>query len=172
MSGSREARVAASAASAAGDHHALIRAREIVYTLAGVGIVDDRPDRDLQDNVRALAPGPVGTFAVASALRLVLGIEAEVDKGVVALAGFHDDVAAAAAVAARGPAARYELLAAEGEASVAAVASLYADIGFVDEHGRQLPDCQQKPMCLVRHAGCVRRDTAARAQDSYWSINR
>ena len=134
MSGSRETRVAAAAASAAGDHHALIGAREIVHTFAGVGIIDDRPDRDLQDNACALAPGPVGAFTVASALRFVLGVEAEVDERVVALAGFHDDIAAAAAVAARGAAARDELLAAEGEASVAAVASLYADIGFVNEH--------------------------------------
>src|SRR5208282_4651798 len=115
-------------------------------------------------DVRALAPGPVGTFAVASALRLVLGVEAEVDEGVVALAGFHDDVAAAAAVAARGPAARDELLAAEGEASVAAVASLYADIGFVDKHLKAVVSCQlsDKTDVFDGHARCVRRDTAAR----------
>jgi len=60
----------------------------------------------------------------------------------VALAGFHDDVAAAAAVAARGAASRDELLAAEGEASVAAVAGFHADIGFVNKHLKAVVSCQ------------------------------
>jgi hypothetical protein len=54
-----------------------------------------------------------------------------------ALAGFHDDVAAAAAVAARRPAARHEFFATEGEAAIAAVASFDPDFGFVNEHGKE-----------------------------------
>ena len=61
---------------------------------------------------------------MASALRFVFRIEAEVHQGIVAFAGFHDDVAALAAVAARRAAARDELLPAEGHAAVAAVAGL------------------------------------------------
>jgi hypothetical protein len=53
----------------------------------------------------------------------------------VALAGFHDDVAATAAVAALRAAARDVLLAPESEASVAAVTGLYANFGFIYEHG-------------------------------------
>ena len=59
------------------------------------------------------------------ALGFVFGIEAEVHQRVVALAGFHDDIAAAAAVAAGRAAARHELLAPEGHAAVAAVAGLH-----------------------------------------------
>ena len=71
---------------------------------------------------------------MASALRLVFRIEAEVHQRVVALARFHDDVAALAAVAARRAAARHILLPAEGHAAVAAVARLDPNFGLVDEH--------------------------------------
>jgi hypothetical protein len=58
------------------------------------------------------------------------------DEGVVALRGLHEDVAATAAVAAGGTAARDELFAAEGHAAVAAVAGFDANFGFVEEHGK------------------------------------
>jgi hypothetical protein len=54
----------------------------------------------------------------------------------VALAGFHNDVAALAAIAARGTTARDKFLAAEGHAAVATVAGFDSDFGFVDEHGK------------------------------------
>ena len=69
-----------------------------------------------------------------AALRLVLGVVAEMNQRVVALARLHDDVAAASAVAARGAPARHKLLAPEGHAAVAAVAGLHADFGFIDKH--------------------------------------
>ena len=67
-----------------------------------------------------------------------LGVEAEVDERV--LGGRRDDVdgAAAAAVAAVGTAAGDELLAAEAQAAVAAVAGRDLDVDFVDEHGIRL----------------------------------
>ena len=48
-----------------------------------------------------------------AALRLVFGVIPEMDQSIVALAGLHDYVAAAATVATGGPAAGYELLAPE-----------------------------------------------------------
>jgi hypothetical protein len=57
----------------------------------------------------------------------------------VAFAGFHDDIAAASAVAARWTAARNKLFAAKCHAPVATVAGFYANFGFVDEHGNKLP---------------------------------
>ena len=92
--------LAASAAPAARNDDALVGLREVVHQLAGLVVVDDGAHRNLQHDALALAAGPVGAFAVTAALRLVLGIEAEVDQRVVALAGFHDDIAAASAVAA------------------------------------------------------------------------
>jgi hypothetical protein len=73
---------------------------------------------------------------VFAALRLVFGVVAEVDEGVVALRADHNDVAAAAAIATGGTAAGYELLAPEGHAAVAAVAGLDANFCFIDEHGK------------------------------------
>ena len=61
-------------------------------------------------------------------------MEAEVDERVLAGGGDDVDGAAVAAVAAVGPAARDELLAAEAQAAVAAVAGGDVDVDFVDEH--------------------------------------
>ena len=101
---------------------------------SGFVVVQDRADRNFQKNVHALAAGAVGAFAVASALRFVFGIEAEVHQRIVAFAGLHDDVAAFAAVSARGAAARDKLLPAEGHAAIAAVACFDPDFCLVDKH--------------------------------------
>src|SRR5438552_3308120 len=117
-----KARVAAATAPAAGNHKALVRLRELEHFLAGLVVIHDGPDRNFQNHIAAVASGLVGTLAVTSALRAVLRIEAEVHQRIVALAGFHDDVAAFASVAAGRPPARNELLPPEGHAAVAAVA--------------------------------------------------
>jgi hypothetical protein len=64
-------------------------------------------------------------------------VEAKLEQGIGVLATDHDDVAAASAVAAARAAPRDELLPAEGEATVAAVAGLYEDSDFIDEHESQ-----------------------------------
>src|SRR5215469_17641475 len=76
------------------------------------------------------------------------------NQRVVALAGFHEDVAALAAVAARGPSAGDKLLAPEGDAAVAAITSLYADCGFVDEHEKDShrdTGTERKPNALIQY---------------------
>jgi hypothetical protein len=103
---------------------------------AGFLVVKGSADGDLEDDGVAVEAGAVGAHAVLAALALVFGVVAEVDEGVVALRAFHDNVAAAAAVAARGTAAGDELLAAEGHAAVAAVAGFDANFCFIDEHGK------------------------------------
>ena len=67
-------------------------------------------------------------------LRLVLRIEAEMHQRVVPLAGFHDHVAALAAVPTRRPAAWDELLPPECHAAVSAIAGFHPNFGFVNEH--------------------------------------
>src|SRR5439155_17111372 len=89
---------------------------------------------DFENDIVAFASALVAAFTVASTLGLVLGIETEMHQRVVTLAGLHVHVAAAAAIAAGGAAARNELFAAEGDASVAAVAGFHADSGFINEH--------------------------------------
>src|SRR6266851_5097997 len=108
--------------------------------LAGLFVIENRAHRDLQRNVSAFGAGLVGAFAVAAASGLVFGIKAEVHQGVVALAGFHPHVAAPAAVATRGTAARNKLLSPEGHASVAAVAGFNLDSRFVYKHRKTAMD--------------------------------
>src|SRR6185295_7609504 len=129
-----EARIPATAAATAGDDDAVVRAREVVDFLSSLVVVDDRAYRNFQQDVHTLAAGAVGAFAVASALRFVLRIEAEVYQRIMPLAGFHDDVAALTAVTTRGTATRDEFLPAEGHTAIAAVASFDPDSCLVDEH--------------------------------------
>src|SRR5271157_5112296 len=127
MRGSCKAGVAPSAASAARHHNALVRAREVMHQLARGLVINDGADRHLQHDAVTLAASLVRAFAVTPA-------------------GFHDDVAAVAAVPAGRTAARHELLAPEGHAAVAAIACLDPDSGFVNEHGRAvIRDSGQSP---------------------------
>ena len=71
---------------------------------------------------------------MTSALRFVFGIEAKMHQRVVPLAGFHDNVAALAPIAAGRAATRNKLLPPKSETAVAAVAGLYANCGFIDKH--------------------------------------
>ena len=131
---SGEVLVAASAASAFGDHYAFIGGFKIMNQLARVLVVEGGADGDLEGDGAAVESGAVGAEAVFAALGFVLGVVAEMDESVVALRTGHDDVAAAAAVAAGGTAAGHEFFAAEGHAAIAAVAGFYANFGFIDEH--------------------------------------
>src|SRR5258708_6231031 len=119
--------VAASTASAAADDDAVVGVREVVNYFAGFFVVHDRPDGNFQDDALAIAAGFLGAFAVPSALSTVFGIETEVDESVVALAGFHPDVASLATVATGRSAARDEFLPPEGHAAVTAVAGFDSD---------------------------------------------
>ena len=71
-----------------------------------------------------------------AALGVELRVEAVVDEGVGVRAGDDEDRAAVAAVAAARAAARDELLAAERQAAVSAVAGYDVNVDFVNEHGR------------------------------------
>src|SRR6185437_10791565 len=135
MGGSGKLRIASPAASPAGHDDPLVGSGKVVDFFSSFVVIKNRADWDFKEDVGTLFAGAVGAFSVASALRRVFRVEAEVHQSVVALAGFHDDVAATAAIAARRAAARDVLLAPESEASVAAVTGLYANFGFIYEHG-------------------------------------
>ena len=128
----REARVAAAALAAAGEDDARVRTREVGDQLA-LGAVRLRPDRD-----RELDRGAVGAVLARAAARLAaagLELRLRAERGEVAQAGVgdEDDVAAAAAVAAVGPALGHVLLAPEAQASVAAAARQHLDAGAIVE---------------------------------------
>src|SRR4030095_15129476 len=118
---------------------------ELPKLLIGIGIEDDRAYRNGQHDIDSFSPGAVRTFAVVATLGFVFGIESKVDQRVVLLAGFHDYVAAPAAVAAGADPARNALLPAERHAAVATVARPHANFCLVNEHlrlpvtGRQSP---------------------------------
>jgi hypothetical protein len=77
---------------------------------------------------------------VASALAFVFRVEAEMDERVVALAGLHHNVAAAASVASGRAAARNKLLPAKGHAPIATVTGLDPDDCFINKHAVYI-DC-------------------------------
>src|SRR3974390_3089028 len=130
----RKPRIAAPAAPALRDDHPLVSPREVVYQLARKLVVHNRPHRDLQHHVHALAPGAIRSLAVPAALRLVLRIEPKVHQRIVPLARLHDDVAAAPAVSARRPAPRHELLPPKGHAAVAAGPRLHPNFRLINKH--------------------------------------
>jgi hypothetical protein len=132
--------IAATAASALGDNHTLVGVGEILEEFAALIVIHNGADRDLQDHAFAVATGAIGTFAVASALAFVFRVKAEMDERIVALAGFHDDIATAAAVAAGGASARDKFLPPKGHASVAPVACLNPDYCFINKHAVYI-DC-------------------------------
>ena len=81
-----------------------------------------------------LPPGAQRALAALAALGAMFGVVAEVQQGIAM--GIGDEVhrAAGSAVAAIGPAAGHELLAAEAQAAGAAVPRLHDDFYVVNEH--------------------------------------
>src|SRR6476646_1665051 len=134
MGGGGESRVATSAAAAVGDDNALVRLREVVDFVASLIIKEDGTDRDFQGDVFSFASGLIGAFAVTSALSFVFTIEAEMNEGVVALARFHQHIAAAAAVSARRTTAGNKFFPTKSHAAVAAVSRLHPNFGLVNKH--------------------------------------
>ena len=117
-----------------------------MHELARVGVINNGADGHFENDVYAFASSFIRSFAMSPALCLVFRIETEMHQRVVALAGFHDDVAAFAAITARGAPARNELLPAKGQAAVAAVASFDSDYGLVDEHSSRQ---KRRESCVV-----------------------
>jgi hypothetical protein len=134
VSAGSEVLVAASAASAFGDDDGLVGVGEVVDELAGLVIVEESADGDLEDSVFPGLAGAVGAEAVAAALSFVLGVETEVNQSVVTERGGHEDVAAVAAVASGGAALGNKFFAAEGHAAVATVAGLDPDSCLINKH--------------------------------------
>jgi hypothetical protein len=134
MGGGGEVLVAPAAPATLGGHDTLIRAREIMHQGAGFGVVQNGADRYLQYHVSPLPATAVGTLTMASALGLVLRVEAKVNQGVVPFARLHDDVAAAAAIAAGGAAAGNKFLPPEGHTAIAAIPRLHPNFCLIDEH--------------------------------------
>src|SRR5215472_16925963 len=118
MPGLGEVLVAAPAASAAGDQHAVAGGGQVGEGLSGRVVVGQRAHRNLQNQILAGMAGAVGTFAVAAAIGPEFAVVPVTEQGVVVRIGFEVDAAAVAAIAARRSAAGDVLFAAEGHAAV------------------------------------------------------
>ena len=128
--------VAGAAVAAFCDLEPLPVRREVADQLVGGDVDDRRADRHADDLVLAGLACHLPAHAALPALRAKYALVAKVDQGVEALVRDEPDAAAVAAVAAVRPAERDGFLATETHATVAAVAGMYGNFGFVDEfHG-------------------------------------
>src|SRR5690606_40030836 len=131
-----EVHVALAAGTALGHQQALAVPGEVADDLVGGDVDDLGADRHPDHHVLAGLAEHLPAHAVLTPLGAEVTLVAEVDQGVEVLVGNQPDAAAVAAVAAVGAAQRDELLPAEADATVAAVAGGDQDGGFVTElHG-------------------------------------
>ena len=115
-------RIAEAAIAPAGEEGALAGFGQIGDQGCAIFFVDLRADRHLEHGVGAARAVAVLAHAAAAVLRLEVLLVAIVDERVEALDRLRDHVTALAAITAVGPAEFDELLAAERDAAVAAVA--------------------------------------------------
>ena len=129
----RKMLVAAPASASARDGKPVVRVSEIVEDFAGLIVIDDGSHRHGKLDGMPIATRPVTAFAMPSALGLMFGIKPEMEQRVVVVARDHDNIAAAASIAAARTASGHEFLAPERKTSVAAVAGLHLNFDFVNE---------------------------------------
>jgi hypothetical protein len=130
--------VPASAASAARNDETLACLSKIVQLLARGFVVDNRPNRNLDLDRFSFGPGAIAAFAVAAALRLVLGVEAEFEEGILVLVSDKRYVAATAAIPSAWAATRDVFFASKSQAPVTAVSGLNQDANLIDERAMGL----------------------------------
>ena len=134
-----EAGIAESAIAAAQQNDAVAGRNEIRDQGLPVFVEDLRARGHGQHHFGALGAGAVLAHAVPALFRLEMLLVAVVEKRIEVGHALDDDVAAFAAVAAVGAAELDELLAAEADGAVAAVARTHIDLGGIEElHGEGL----------------------------------
>ena len=126
--------IAPSSPSALGGDDALIGPAEVMHQRARLIVIKHGAHRHLQNRVHAFPAAAIGSFAVPSAFRLMLRIEAKVNQRIVPFARLHDDVAAASAISARRTAPRNKLLPPEGNATIAPIPRLDANPSLINKH--------------------------------------
>src|SRR5262249_54874138 len=114
-----ESGIAAPSSAAACRHEALAGLGEIEQAFAGRVIVDDCADRNFDHRLAAIGARPIAAFSVTAALALVFWIETQVEERVLMPVRDENDVAAPAAIAAAGTAARDVFLAPERQTAIA-----------------------------------------------------
>ena len=127
----------AEAAIAAGEQrHGLADRGEVGDQRLVVVLEDLRADGDAKDHVIALGAVAVLAHAVGAGRGLEVLLVAVVDEGIEPVDALHDDVAAAAAIAAIGAAELDEFLAQEADRTGATVAGADKDLGLIEKFHR------------------------------------
>jgi hypothetical protein len=134
VGGGGKAGIPSTSAPAGSDYESLPGGGEVVDLFAGLVVVNDGSYRHRQLHATAVAAGAITTFAVASALCGVLGIEAKMEKGIVVLACDQLHIAAAPSVSTAWTASRHKLFTPECRTPVTSVAGLHGDNYFIDKH--------------------------------------
>ena len=140
-----EVGVAEAAIAALGEQHTLPKRVEVGDQRLVVFLEDLGADRHLQRRVVAAGAGALAAHAAAAVLRLEMLLVAVVDERVQPVDAFRPDVAATPAVAAVGAAELDELLAAEGERAVPAVAGADIDLGLIEKFHLSPSGCSRFP---------------------------
>src|ERR1043165_5820277 len=91
---SREVRIAEAAAPAACSEPALARMRKIVEQISSYRVEDLCADGDFHHQIFAVAPRTVRALAVASTLRFVLRVVAQMQQRIERLVGLKPEIAA------------------------------------------------------------------------------
>src|ERR1700756_3370822 len=134
MPGLGKVLIAAAAVASVRDQNALARYGKIGDGLVRMLIVCDRANRHQQRHIVAGLAGTIRTFAVAAAVSFEFAVVAVTQQRVVVGIGFEVDAAATTAVPSGRSTTRNIFFAAERDAAIAAVASLYINFGFINEH--------------------------------------
>ncbi|MCG3120104.1 MAG: hypothetical protein ALAOOOJD_02724 [bacterium] len=129
-----EARIAAAAAAALGDDHALIFVHEIGKHRAGLRLFHHGSRRHVEHHLSAAVPGFIRAFAVFAAFGAKMFAHLKILQRAHAAIDCDDHIAAFAAIAAVRAAFGHKFLAPETHTAAAAAAGFYVNFGVIDKH--------------------------------------
>jgi hypothetical protein len=130
--------VASSAPSTSGGDRALLMRHEIYQDLAKVRRANDRPNRDANHTVLAIAPLLVTAATVLTPFSGISPLIAEIQERTEVAVGHQDDIAPFASIAAVRPPFGHVFLSAETDAATPSITCPDEDFGFIDEHQRSM----------------------------------
>jgi hypothetical protein len=114
------------------DRSAMIKIRQDLARF----ILDDRPDRHLNDHILSILAVHVGSHPVPAILRDESLAVVKIQEGLLAICGLDDHVSSPASVTSIGSTLRDKLLSPEGNTTLSAMASLHLDLDFINKtHG-------------------------------------
>ena len=111
--------------------------RQIPKQFPGLNFEDLSADGNTHSLIRAFAAGTIGTLAMHSPVRNVLGVVAQVKQSIQRRISHQPNIPASSAVSARWSTARDEFLAPKGCYAVTTMSALHANLYAVDKHSNR-----------------------------------